>query len=316
MEIWSFAVIWLSAFIGQSTSRNAAVLINNSKYYYNYRMVSNVMALANSLHKLGFSDSDLLVCSHQTAFNYPANTPANTQRNIDDDLQHNLLTPQSKIGLVYEDVSLWRHLLAFNGRHEEDDPLSFRPLRGPVDNYFLYLTGHGGDKYMKIQYLQILFSRHFSDFLEDLFVSKKVNRAVAISDSCSAGTLFYTATDNVRAYLLGTSTWDDYSVSDGFDKALGQPVRDKFSSRFHKLLDRIWRTNQSVTLDDLERQFDKATIDSTLLSFNYLHKHRKNVLLNDFVSQPKVHKEVFPFKETASEMRELFFTERKLAAYK
>lgn len=287
--------------------RSAAVLINNSKYYYNYRMVSNVMALASSLKKLGFADADLLLCSHQTSFNYPANTPPNTQRNIDDDLRHNLLTPATQIDVSNEDVSLQRHLLAFNGRHEEDDPLSFRPLRSPVDALFLYLTGHGGDKYMKIQYLQILFSRHFSDFFEELFASRKARRALVVSDTCSAGTLFYTTADRVRAFLLGTSAWDDYSVSDGFDKAVGQPVRDKFSSRFHKMVDRVWRTGQRVDLDEFVRHFDKAAIDSTLLFYNHLKVPRKNAFLNDFLIPQKVYKETFGFGETAGEMRGLFF---------
>lgn len=288
-------------------SKNVAVLLNNSKYYYNYRMVSNVLAIYNTLKKLEFSDSDILLGSHQASYNFPANIPANTQRIYDDDLKTSLLTPKMNIDLQYEDVSLHRHLLAFNGRYEENDPLSKRAIKGNVENYFIYLTGHGGDKYMKIQYLQILFSRHFSDFFEELFVSKKVKRALVISDSCSAGTLFYTTSDKVKAFLLGTSGWDDYSVSEGFDKTIGQPMRDKFSSRFQNLLNKIWKTGQKISFEDFLGQCNKSVIDSTLLTFNYLKTAKKNAFLNDFVEAKKVRREVFSFSQSVQEINDLFF---------
>lgn len=86
---------------------------------------------------------------------------------------------------------------------------------------------------MKIQYLEIFFSRHFSDSIADAHARAKYGRVLAISDTCSAGTLFYTTTapDGV---FYGSSGWDMYSLSEGFDKYIGQPLKDRFSYRFQK----------------------------------------------------------------------------------
>ena len=37
-------------------TKKVAVILNNSKYYYNYRMVSNVTAIYNRLKLLGYDD--------------------------------------------------------------------------------------------------------------------------------------------------------------------------------------------------------------------------------------------------------------------
>jgi phosphatidylinositol glycan class K len=113
---------------------------------------------------------------------------------------------------------------------------------------FIFLTGHGGDKYMKIQYLEIFFSRHFSDSMEDAYVRDRYKQVFAIADTCSAGTLFYT-TSAKRGIFWGSSGWDEYSLSEGFDKYIGQPLKDRFSYRFQKW---IWNlgTQKQFTFDD------------------------------------------------------------------
>ncbi len=65
-------------------------------------------------------------------------------------------------------------MMAFSGRYEEFDPLNKRVNLENAETLLLYLTGHGGDLYMKIMYFEILFSYHFSDFFEELFASEKI----------------------------------------------------------------------------------------------------------------------------------------------
>ena len=226
--------------------KNAAIVFNNSKYYYNYRMVTNTIALYQKLKSSGFTDEDILTGSNQATFNSYANYPPNTQRHEDNNLKSNILDANTEIDLMSEDINLKRHLMAFNGRYEEGDPMNKRIDFRDVDNIFIFLTGHGGDKYMKIQYLEILFSRHFSDFFKDLFIRHKVDSALVMSDTCSAGTLFYTVDDDVNALLIGSSSWDDYALSMGYDKYIGQPLKDKFSYNFIKYLEEIQQKNFSI----------------------------------------------------------------------
>lgn len=53
---------------------------------------------------------------------------------------------------------------------------------------------------------------------------------MVLSDTCSAGTLFFkTNGENVKAILLGSSEYDDFALSSGWDHYIGQPLKDKFS---------------------------------------------------------------------------------------
>lgn len=64
----------------------------------------------------------------------------------------NLITTDTVFNRFYEDDSLTAHVNSFSGRREEFDPLLKSVDYSDVDNLFIYLTGHGGDLYMKILY--------------------------------------------------------------------------------------------------------------------------------------------------------------------
>lgn len=296
----------ISLMIFEITCRNSAILFNNSKYYYNYRMVSNTVALYQKLKRLGFTDRDILVGSNQATFNAYANYPANTQRLEDDDLKSNVLDSQTEIDLLNEDINLKRHLMAFSGRYEEGDPMNKRIDFDDVENLFIYLVGHGGDKYMKIQYLEILFSRHFSDFFKDLFIRHKVDKALVISDTCSAGTLFYTVEDDVNALMIGSSAWDDYALSMGFDKYIGQPLKDKFSYYLIKHLEEMNKPDATFSFDRLIKKFNKKLIDSDLLYFNKLRKRNKDIELLEFLKQSKKPLEFISFDRERESIDSVF----------
>ena len=108
------------------------------------------------------------------------------------------------------------------------------------------MTGHGGDKYMKIQYYEIFFSKHFADAIADAYARKRYGKVLTISDTCSAGTLFYT-TDAPNGVYWGSSGWDEYSLSLGFDSFVGQPLKDRFSYEFNKWLAKL-TMSKPVTL--------------------------------------------------------------------
>lgn len=99
------------------------------------------------------------------------------------------------------------------------------------------MTGHGGDKYMKIQYYEIFFSKQFADAIADAHARKRYGNVLAIADTCSAGTLFYN-TKSPGVYW-GSSGWDEYSLSLGFDSFVGQPLKDRFTYAFNTWLAKL-----------------------------------------------------------------------------
>ena len=292
--------------VSSISAKRLFVGLNNAKYYYNYRMVSNLLAVSSKLQVLGIGGKNALTGNHVASFNHFANFPPNTQRFEDNEPKKNLLTSESSFDFFNEDVSLRRHLMAISGRFDWDDPLNKRlDFRG-AKSYFVYFTGHGGDLYMKIKYLEIFFARHFSDFFEDLFVSRKVPQAFVISDTCSAGTLFTTLKkDLVNAIFFGSSEWDSYSVSLGFDHFVGQPIKDRFSYHFVKHLEVLAKNGGTMTHRQMMQKFDKSLIESTPLAFNYM-KSNPDININEFF-QDKPEPIVFDgLKNQQKEIDDLF----------
>lgn len=92
------------------------------------------------------------------------------------------------------------------------------------------MTGHGGDSYFKIREREALVDEQFANIFKILRQTFSGPIAV-ISDSCSAITPFEKVEiDNFIA--LGSSSFDEKSLSHGFDSALNQPKTDDFSFYF------------------------------------------------------------------------------------
>jgi glycosylphosphatidylinositol transamidase (GPIT) subunit GPI8 len=100
--------------------------MNNSKYYYNYRMVSNILALYNNLKSMGYTDREIQVQNNQCTYNLPANIPPGHQRIEDDNISLNLVNKDIQLDLNLEDVSLKRHIMSVANRHEQYDSLNKR----------------------------------------------------------------------------------------------------------------------------------------------------------------------------------------------
>lgn len=94
---------------------------------------------------------------------------------------------------------------------------------------------------------------------------------MVISDTCSAGTLFTTtSSESVKALLLGSSEWNDYALSMGYDDYIGQPLKDKFSYQLIKFLKNLVKRKKKIFFDDFLKNFSKNKIDSSIFFLNYM----------------------------------------------
>ena len=109
-----------------SKTNYVAILLNNSKYYYNYRMVSNTLAIYNNLKAIGYTDEEIQVQNNQCTYNLPANIPPGYQRIDDDNISKNLVNQNMQLDLNLEDVSLKRHIMSIANRYEQYDSLNKR----------------------------------------------------------------------------------------------------------------------------------------------------------------------------------------------
>jgi phosphatidylinositol glycan class K len=130
-------------------SSQKAILLSSSLGYYNYRQMSNIVKLYQNLRHNGFADDDILLmvgemqpcCEKNHLFaslSFYDGDYTNIFRNVEVDYAQSQLTALSVSSILmgfYDRSTLNKQKLQLS----ESEPL------------FIYLTGHGGDKYFKIR---------------------------------------------------------------------------------------------------------------------------------------------------------------------
>ena len=88
------------------------------------------------------------------------------------------------------DVTVENMIRVLTGRHDDDVPSTKRLLSDSSSNVLIYMTGHGGDQFLKFQDHEEITSQDLADAFEQMYVKKRYNELLFIIDTCQANTLF------------------------------------------------------------------------------------------------------------------------------
>jgi len=110
--------------------------------------------------------------------------------------------------------------------------------------------GHGGDGYFKVLDTTVIYAQNMADYFDDPAFKHKYNNIFFMSDSCGAGTLFHKIGELDGAYFMGSSNWDQNSLSLDYDEIFSQPLNDRFSHRFAELMQENLKLPISVNEDE------------------------------------------------------------------
>ncbi|GBE62708.1 GPI-anchor transamidase [Babesia ovata] len=191
-----------------------AILLSTSRFYYNYRHVGNLVAMASALYKLGLLPrQQLLSLAPETCLCHPTNTfPGRIYVNKSVDvtdykdevlnditnyfLEH-MYIPLRSSGLRLDSL---RFLLTqrFPRKFPQSSRLAtkYRVELDDVDGHldlptqFVYMTGHGGDRYFQFQAKDVLSANEIELYMTEFFIKHPKVHTFMISDTCQASTLF------------------------------------------------------------------------------------------------------------------------------
>ena len=94
--------------------------------------------------------------------------------------------------------------------------------------FLMYLDGHGGDGYTKMQDTTYLLDFEMAKITREMNFLNRYSESFLISDSCGAVTL-YEKIEAPNMILLGSSSLNEKSYSNGRDQTLLVAKTDKFS---------------------------------------------------------------------------------------
>ncbi|KAL4425650.1 hypothetical protein ABPG75_009666 [Micractinium tetrahymenae] len=234
---------------GGNATDTWAVIVSSSRYWLNYRHAANALAVYQAVRRLGLPDSRILLM----LADQPACSPRNplpgqlflapgaahagggassAQRQ---EVAGNLLPADAEVDYRGSEVSVESILRVLTGRHPPGTPPSKRLLSGPNSNVLLYLTGHGGDEFLKLHDQEELLASDVASALAQMHASGRCGQLLLVADTCQASTL-YGRIEAPHVLGVASSKLGQSSYAHHIDTTIGQHVVDQFTFYLHHFL--------------------------------------------------------------------------------
>jgi phosphatidylinositol glycan class K len=126
------------------------------------------------------------------------------------------------------EVTVTNFTRLLTGRHAPDVSRSKRLLTDSRSNILIFLTGHGGDEFLKFQDAEEISSYDIADSFAQMWEKHRYNEILFMVDTCQANTLFKRFySPNIIA--IGSSKLGENSYSHHSDGEIGVAVIDRFT---------------------------------------------------------------------------------------
>ena len=103
-----------------------------------------------------------------------------------------------------EDINEATILNILRGRYEPFFPMNKRMLSNPDSRIFVYMTGHGGDNFFKIQDTELIHSADFGKTFTEMHKKGMYKELFLLIDSCESVSMLEDI-DAPNLYLMATS---------------------------------------------------------------------------------------------------------------
>lgn len=308
---------WLSAWlvlamlvVNQSNAldhtNNWAVLVCTSRFWFNYRHIANTLGMYRSVKRLGIPDSNIILmladdmaCNPRNMF--PGTVYSNADRKLD------LYGDGIEVDYRGDEVSVENFIRLLTGRVVEGTPRSKRLMTDERSNILVYMTGHGGDEFLKFQDAEEISAFDLADAFQTMWAKKRYHELLFMIDTCQANTMF-TKFYSPNIFATGSSAKGENSYSHHADSDIGVAVVDRFSHFVLSHLEAMNRTSSSTLQDFVhEYSFDVCHSNPGARS-DLMRRSLDQILMTDFfggVSSVELAPlpqltETFPKKENGS----------------
>ncbi|XP_033313513.1 uncharacterized protein LOC117212668 [Bombus bifarius] len=242
-------------------SNNWAVLVDTSRFWFNYRHVANVLSIYRSVKRLGIPDSQIiLMIADDMACNPRNPSPATVFNNIK---QHiNVYGDDVEVDYRGYEVTVENFVRLLTGRLAPETPRSKKLLTDEGSNILIYLTGHGGNGFLKFQDSEEITSKELGDALEQMWQKRRYHEILFIVDTCQASSMyekFYSP--NILA--VASSLVGEDSLSHHLDPAIGVYIIDRYTYYALDFLEKV-EPFSSKTLGEFLRVCPKHYCLSTV----------------------------------------------------
>ncbi|OAY85470.1 putative GPI-anchor transamidase [Ananas comosus] len=234
-------------------NNNWAVLVCTSRFWFNYRHMANTLSLYRTVKRLGIPDERIiLMLADDMACNARNTYPAQVFNN--ENHQLNLYGDNVEVDYRGYEVTVENFLRVLTGRHDSAVPRSKRLLSDEGSHILLYMTGHGGDEFLKFQDSEELQSHDLADVVKQMKEKNRFKELLIMVDTCQAATLF-SQLNSPGVLAIGSSMKGENSYSHHLDSDIGVSVVDRF-------------TFYTLTFFEKLNMYSNASLNSLFASYN------------------------------------------------
>lgn len=271
--------VFVSSALATHTN-NWAVIVNTSRFWFNYRHVANALSFYRSVKRLGIPDSQIiLMLADDMACNTRNPQAAAVFNNANEEI--NVYGDDVEVDYRGYEVTVENFIRVLTGRLPENTPRSKRLLTDKDSNVFVYMTGHGGDGFLKFQDTEEISSDELADAFGQMYEKKRYHELMYIIDTCQAASMYqHFYTPNIVA--VASSRVGEDSLSHHIDPAIGVYVIDRYTYYALEFLEQVTMSSKK-TLDQFFKVCPPHQCRSTVSVRSDLFKRDPSkVLVTDF----------------------------------
>ncbi|XP_070582167.1 GPI-anchor transamidase-like isoform X2 [Ptychodera flava] len=249
------------SFFQSGHTNNWAVLVCTSRFWFNYRHVANTLSMYRTVKRLGIPDSQIiLMLADDIACNARNPRPATVFNNAN---QHiNVYGDNVEVDYRGYDVTVENFVRVMTGRLPESTTKSKRLQSDDRSNILVYMTGHGGDGFLKFQDAEEISSIELADAFEQMWQKRRYHEILYIIDTCQAASMYHKFySPNIVA--VASSQVGEDSLSHHVDPAIGVYIIDRFTYYLLDFLEKVQPTSQN-SLGELFQVCPKSKCISTV----------------------------------------------------
>ncbi|TWU76418.1 hypothetical protein ED733_006849 [Metarhizium rileyi] len=240
---------------------NWAVLVCTSRFWFNYRHLANVLSIYRTVKRLGIPDSQIILmlpddmaCNPRNAF--PGTVYSNSDRAVD------LYGDNIEVDYRGYEVTVENFIRLLTDRVGDEMPRSKRLLTDDRSNILVYMTGHGGNEFLKFQDAEEIGSFDLADAFQQMWEKKRYHEILFMIDTCQANTM-YSRLYSPNIIATGSSELDQSSYSHHADNDVGVAVIDRYTYYNLEFLEnQVKDLNSPKTVGELFDSYDYEKIHS------------------------------------------------------
>lgn len=175
-----FIALSIATALAAHTS-NWAVLVCTSTFWFNYRHVANVLSIYRLLRQGGMPDDHIILMLADDMACNPRNV---FQASVFNDMEHTLNVYGEDVEVDYrgEEVTVENFIRILTSktvffvildRLPKETPRSKRLLSDEGSNILIYMSGHGGDNFLKFQDTEEINTNDLADAFEQMREMKR-----------------------------------------------------------------------------------------------------------------------------------------------